>query len=243
MRCPAATITSAASSRAHDHIVFHMSNGATITFNDPRRFGCMKLVARDKLDEEPLLRALGPEPLGNAFDAAMLAQACQGKKTSLKAALLGPAHRRRARQYLCLRGAAPRAAVAEAPRLDHRVTHRRAQRSRGAAGRGHPRGAQRRHQGRRLVAARPPPDRRRARHVPAQFPGLRPRGRALRRRRAARARSSASCRPGGRRSSVRCVRSNGRTRSHAAMASHPSRPTGRSAISPSALEAPETRPG
>jgi formamidopyrimidine-DNA glycosylase len=72
---------------AHDHIVFHMSNGATITFNDPRRFGCMKLVAREKLDEEPLLRALGPEPLGNAFDAAMLAQACRGKKTSLKAAL------------------------------------------------------------------------------------------------------------------------------------------------------------
>ncbi|HZO48130.1 MAG TPA: bifunctional DNA-formamidopyrimidine glycosylase/DNA-(apurinic or apyrimidinic site) lyase [Xanthobacteraceae bacterium] len=73
---------------AHDHIVFHMSNGAVITFNDPRRFGMMKLVARDKLDEEPLLRAIGPEPLGNAFDAAMLAQACRGKKTSLKAALL-----------------------------------------------------------------------------------------------------------------------------------------------------------
>ena len=33
------------------------------------------------------MRALGPEPLGNAFDAAMLAQACAGKKTSLKAAL------------------------------------------------------------------------------------------------------------------------------------------------------------
>ena len=48
----------------------------------------MKLVPRDKLDEEPLLRAIGPEPLGNAFDAAMLAQACRGKKTSLKAALL-----------------------------------------------------------------------------------------------------------------------------------------------------------
>jgi formamidopyrimidine-DNA glycosylase len=73
---------------AHDHIVFHMSNGAVITFNDPRRFGCMKLVAREQLDEEPLLRALGPEPLGNAFDAAMLAHACRGKKTSLKAALL-----------------------------------------------------------------------------------------------------------------------------------------------------------
>ena len=72
---------------AHDHIVFHMSNGGIATFNDPRRFGCMKLVARSRLDDEPLLRSLGPEPLGNAFDAAMLARACAGKKTSLKAAL------------------------------------------------------------------------------------------------------------------------------------------------------------
>jgi len=72
----------------HDHVVFRMSSGATIAFNDPRRFGCMKLFPRRAIDEEPLLRALGPEPLGNAFDAAMLAEACAGKKTSVKAALL-----------------------------------------------------------------------------------------------------------------------------------------------------------
>src|SRR5271169_4762661 len=75
-------------STAHDHVVFHMSNGATVTFNDPRRFGSMKLVPRAKIDQEPLLRSIGPEPLGNEFDAAMLAHACAGKKTSLKAALL-----------------------------------------------------------------------------------------------------------------------------------------------------------
>ena len=74
-------------STAHDHVVFHMANGATITFNDPRRFGSMKLVPRAKLEHEPLLRNLGPEPLGNEFDAAMLAKSCAGKKTSLKAAL------------------------------------------------------------------------------------------------------------------------------------------------------------
>ena len=74
-------------STVHDHVVFHMSNGATVTFNDPRRFGSMKLVPRASLEQEPLLRALGPEPLGNEFDAAMLAKACAGKKTSLKAAL------------------------------------------------------------------------------------------------------------------------------------------------------------
>jgi formamidopyrimidine-DNA glycosylase len=74
-------------STAHDHVIFHMSNGATVTFNDPRRFGSMKLVSRARLEDEPLLRSLGPEPLGNEFDAAMLAKACAGKKTSLKAAL------------------------------------------------------------------------------------------------------------------------------------------------------------
>jgi formamidopyrimidine-DNA glycosylase len=72
---------------AHDHVVFHMSNGAIVTFNDPRRFGFMKLTPREKLDTHPLMQAMGPEPLGNAFDAAMLARACAGKKTSLKAAL------------------------------------------------------------------------------------------------------------------------------------------------------------
>jgi formamidopyrimidine-DNA glycosylase len=74
-------------STAHDHVMFHMSNGATVTFNDPRRFGSMKLVKRAKLNSEPLLCSLGPEPLDNAFGAAMLATACAGKKTSLKAAL------------------------------------------------------------------------------------------------------------------------------------------------------------
>lgn len=74
--------------RAHDHVVFHMSSGASVVFNDPRRFGYMKIIARNALEDEPLLKGLGPEPLGNEFDAAMLARSCFNKKTSLKAALL-----------------------------------------------------------------------------------------------------------------------------------------------------------
>ncbi|MET4065586.1 formamidopyrimidine-DNA glycosylase [Bradyrhizobium sp. S3.2.6] len=73
---------------AHDHVLFRMSSGADIVFNDPRRFGYMKVIARSALDQEPLLRDLGPEPLGNEFDAALLANSCEGKTTSLKAALL-----------------------------------------------------------------------------------------------------------------------------------------------------------
>jgi formamidopyrimidine-DNA glycosylase len=74
--------------RAHDHVVFHMSSGSAVIFNDPRRFGYMKIIARNALEDEPLLNGLGPEPLGNEFDAAMLARACANRKTSLKAALL-----------------------------------------------------------------------------------------------------------------------------------------------------------
>jgi len=73
---------------AHDHVVFHMSSGATVTFNDPRRFGLMLIVPRRELAAHPLMREVGPEPLGNEFDAGLLAAACTAKKTSLKAALL-----------------------------------------------------------------------------------------------------------------------------------------------------------
>jgi formamidopyrimidine-DNA glycosylase len=74
--------------RAHDHVMFRMSSGADVIFNDPRRFGYMKIIARQALEDEPLLKGLGPEPLGNEFDAKMLARSCANKKTSLKAALL-----------------------------------------------------------------------------------------------------------------------------------------------------------
>ena len=70
----------------HDHVVFVMSSGAVITFNDPRRFGSMTLVGA--ADRTRALAMLGPEPLAGTFDAAALARACKGRKVSLKAALL-----------------------------------------------------------------------------------------------------------------------------------------------------------
>jgi formamidopyrimidine-DNA glycosylase len=45
-------------------------------------------VPRLALEAHPLFRDLGPEPLGNAFDAAYLASAVARRATSLKAALL-----------------------------------------------------------------------------------------------------------------------------------------------------------
>ncbi len=72
----------------HDHVVFRMSTGAIVTFNDPRRFGVMDLIRAGRLAEHPAVGRLGPEPLSEEFDAEALARACRGKKTSLKAALL-----------------------------------------------------------------------------------------------------------------------------------------------------------
>lgn len=72
----------------HDHVVFVMSSGRTVLFNDPRRFGFMDLAEPDALEAYPSLRRMGPEPLSSAFDANALARACKGKKVSLKVALL-----------------------------------------------------------------------------------------------------------------------------------------------------------
>jgi formamidopyrimidine-DNA glycosylase len=73
---------------AHDHVVMETDDGAVVTFNDPRRFGLMDLVAEGQVDSHPLLAKLGPEPLGNAFDADTLSARLAGKMTPIKAALL-----------------------------------------------------------------------------------------------------------------------------------------------------------
>jgi len=72
----------------HDHVVFQMAGGVRVTFNDARRFGAMDLMATDQADQHPLLAKLGPEPLGNGFDAGYLAQRLTGRRTPIKSALL-----------------------------------------------------------------------------------------------------------------------------------------------------------
>jgi formamidopyrimidine-DNA glycosylase len=73
---------------AHDHIVFRMSSGAVVTFNDPRRFGSMDLIDAGALAAHRAVGTLGPEPLDHTFTAAHLARVCHRRKVSLKAALM-----------------------------------------------------------------------------------------------------------------------------------------------------------
>ena len=72
----------------HDHVVFHMSDGTEIRYNDPRRFGFMELIDQDRLYDHKFFKSLGIEPLSDKFDADYLANKAHEKSTSLKAFLL-----------------------------------------------------------------------------------------------------------------------------------------------------------
>ena len=72
----------------HDHVVFEMSSGCTVTFTDPRRFGTMDLLPATSDGQHAVLPGLGPEPLSDDFDAAALARTCAGRKAPLKSVLL-----------------------------------------------------------------------------------------------------------------------------------------------------------
>ena len=70
----------------HDHVIFHLSGGKTVVFNDPRRFGSMWVHVPG--DEKNRTSALGPEPLDDAFRAEVLAASLKGRRAPLKGALL-----------------------------------------------------------------------------------------------------------------------------------------------------------
>src|SRR5215469_16901336 len=72
----------------HDHVVIETDAPAKIVFNDHRRFGLMVLVPTAALNRDKLFKDIGIEPLSKNFDAGFLGSALQGKKTSIKAALL-----------------------------------------------------------------------------------------------------------------------------------------------------------
>ena len=74
----------------HDHLVLALSHPEhgklRLIYNDARRFGFVDLVGDEA--ESPYLAGLGPEPLGNDFNAEEMAERFKGKKAPIKAALL-----------------------------------------------------------------------------------------------------------------------------------------------------------
>lgn len=73
---------------AHDHFVLETDQGRRLALNDPRRFGSLDLVRTGELASYKPFVAMGPEPLGEDFSAAYLAQALKGRSAPIKALLL-----------------------------------------------------------------------------------------------------------------------------------------------------------
>ena len=72
----------------HDHVVLDLEGGARVTFNDARRFGAMDLLPTLTAAAHPLLKTLGPEPFGNEFNGAHLADRLKNRRSPIKTALL-----------------------------------------------------------------------------------------------------------------------------------------------------------
>lgn len=67
---------------AHDHIDIRLEDDLWLRYNDPRRFGSFHWLLPG--DTHPLLRHLGPEPLGDAFDGTLLYRLSRGRRTGVK---------------------------------------------------------------------------------------------------------------------------------------------------------------
>ena len=73
---------------SHEHVAFQFEDDVWVTFADPRRFGLMTLTTRGDAARHPLLAAMGPEPLEDAFDAVYVRGAFKGRRAPLKNALM-----------------------------------------------------------------------------------------------------------------------------------------------------------
>lgn len=72
----------------HDHVVLVTDRGDHIIYNDTRRFGIITFTSLDEMESHPLLKNIGPEPLGNSFNLDVLNAGLKGRKSTIKAALL-----------------------------------------------------------------------------------------------------------------------------------------------------------
>lgn len=73
--------------KKHDHLAITMEGGKQLRLHDPRRFGAALWIEGDPM-EHPLLKDLGPEPLGDDFTADHLQAACKGKTAAIKQVIM-----------------------------------------------------------------------------------------------------------------------------------------------------------
>lgn len=74
--------------RKHAHILIHFEDGATLVYEDVRKFGTMELLAPKLLEAYFVTKKLGPEPTEQDFDLARLKLALKKSKKPIKSHLL-----------------------------------------------------------------------------------------------------------------------------------------------------------
>ena len=78
--------------RSHTHVVFGLADGRELRYADPRRFGQVDVLLREREREHPSLRVLGPDPYASTVDGAYLFERSRHRATTLKSFLLDQAN-------------------------------------------------------------------------------------------------------------------------------------------------------
>lgn len=71
----------------HDHFDVGFADASCLRLRDPRRFGAVLWTTQEPTDH-PLLSALGPEPLGHAFDGEQLYRRSRGRRLAVKSFIM-----------------------------------------------------------------------------------------------------------------------------------------------------------
>lgn len=72
----------------HTHVEWGLTDGRTLRFSDPRRFGNVEVITRGREREHASLAKLGPDPINDEIDVSEFHQRCSRTKRPIKVALL-----------------------------------------------------------------------------------------------------------------------------------------------------------
>jgi len=72
----------------HDHLDWQLSDGQTLRYTDPRRFGAVIWISGDDVSSHKLFAKLGPEPLLEEFNAEYLFKRSRKRKVPIKSFLM-----------------------------------------------------------------------------------------------------------------------------------------------------------
>ena len=68
----------------HVHVRVRFKDGSWLLFQDPRRFGLLRLVERDRVSDDPSIAILGPDPLASTLTGETMFGFARGAKVNVK---------------------------------------------------------------------------------------------------------------------------------------------------------------